>query len=102
MPLQWKLLFPGMYFRQCLSIHETFLRRADFKISRSANFNPDKPAPYDQEGEVVFICIDVEANERNASQITEIGVATLDTRDLKSLTPGKRGENWSAKLRARH
>ena len=51
---------------------------------------------------MVFVCVDVEANERNSSQITEIGIATLDTRDLKSLAPGERGANWLNKIRARH
>jgi hypothetical protein len=50
----------------------------------------------------VFVCVDVEANERNANQITEIGIAALDTRDLKSLVPGERGANWMTKIRARH
>ena len=75
---------------------------ADYEQSRSADFDPDKQAPYEQEGDVVFVCVDVEANERNANQITEIGIATLDTRDLKSLIPGARGVNWQAKIRARH
>ena len=51
---------------------------------------------------MVFVCVDVEANERNSAQITEIGVATLDTRDLKSLLPGESGTNWLGKIRARH
>jgi hypothetical protein len=51
---------------------------------------------------VVFICFDVESYERSHSQITEIGIATLDTRDLINLPPGEDGENWRSKIRARH
>ncbi|KAG0646862.1 Good for full DBP5 activity 2 [Hyphodiscus hymeniophilus] len=71
-------------------------------ISRPAVFKPDQPAAYDQESDVVFICVDIEANERNSTQITEIGISTLDTRDLKGLVPGERGVNWFSKIRARH
>lgn len=70
--------------------------------SRSDDIDFDKPTPYEREGDVVFVCIDVEANERNSKQITEVGISTLDTRDLRSLAPGERGENWIDKIRARH
>ena len=50
----------------------------------------------------VFICVDVEAFERDHSIITEIGVATLDTLDLVGVAPGVNGENWHSKIRARH
>lgn len=75
---------------------------AEIRLCRSADFDPRKAAPYDQESEVVFVCIDIEANERNSSQITEIGIATLDTRDVMSVAPGERGINWMNKIRARH
>lgn len=51
---------------------------------------------------VVFVCIDVEAYERAHHKITEVGVATLDTRDLNDLAPGHDGEAWRKKIRARH
>lgn len=44
----------------------------------------------------------MEANERNSSQITEIGIATLDTEDIQKLSPGKGGVNWMDVIRARH
>ena len=65
-------------------------------------FDTEKPALYSQEESVVFVCVDVEAYERNTRQITEIGIATLDTRDLESLNPGDGGVNWWEKIRARH
>lgn len=75
--------------------------RTNFESSRP-EFHSDKLAPYEQEGSVIFISVDIEANERNASQITEIGIATLDTRDIKSIVPGQGGKNWMDKIRARH
>jgi hypothetical protein len=65
-------------------------------------FDTKQPAPYNQEEPVVFVCVDVEAYERNTRQITEIGIATLDTKDLASLNPGDGGVNWWKKIRARH
>lgn len=61
-----------------------------------------KPAPYPQEGSVIFICIDVEAYEFSPNPITEIGVATLDTADIAGVAPGENGRNWFKKIRARH
>ena len=43
-----------------------------------AAFAPDQPAQFTQELDVVFVCVDVEAYERNASIITEIGIATAE------------------------
>ncbi|KAI9050016.1 hypothetical protein LZ554_006161 [Drepanopeziza brunnea f. sp. 'monogermtubi'] len=72
------------------------------KLPPSAVFDAGKPALYQREGSVVFVCVDVEAYERNARQVTEIGVATLDTSDLASLPPGEGGAEWMKKIRARH
>ncbi|KAF1917951.1 hypothetical protein BDU57DRAFT_494404 [Ampelomyces quisqualis] len=60
------------------------------------------PAPFEFEQAVVFICVDVESYERAHHKITEIGVATLDTRDLVGVAPGKDGEEWRKKIKARH
>jgi hypothetical protein len=60
------------------------------------------PAPFDFEQSVVFICVDVESYERAHHKITEIGVATLDTRDLVDVAPGTDGEEWKKMIRARH
>jgi hypothetical protein len=46
--------------------------------------------------------VDVESYERAHHKITEIGVATLDTRDLVGVAPGKDGENWRSEVCARH
>ena len=62
----------------------------------------EKRAPYTQEDSVIFISVDVEAYERDHNRITEIGIATLDTVDIGTMSPGKRGINWMKAIRARH
>jgi hypothetical protein len=59
-------------------------------------------APFAFDQLVVFICVDVESYEKAHNKITEIGVATLDTRDLVGTAPGKDGEDWRVKIKARH
>lgn len=56
--------------------------------------------PFDQD--VIFIAVDVEAYERPPRMVTEVGVATLDTRDLIKHAPGEVGESWQKFIRARH
>jgi hypothetical protein len=60
------------------------------------------PAPFAFDQSVVFICVDVESYDKAHDKITEIGVATLDTQDLAGVAPGKDGEDWRAKIKARH
>ncbi|MCJ1417033.1 hypothetical protein MMC32_003372 [Xylographa parallela] len=62
----------------------------------------NSPAPYVFENSVVFVCVDVESFERSHSQITEIGISTLDTNDLIGFAPGPGGKDWMAKIRSRH
>ena len=62
----------------------------------------NKPPPFTPEDSVVFICVDIEAFERNHDLITEIGIATLDTADITALSPGHGGTNWMKVIRARH
>jgi hypothetical protein len=64
--------------------------------------DPELPAPFEFEKSVVFVCVDVESFERAHHKITEVGVATLDTRDLIGVAPGKDGEGWREKIKARH
>ena len=61
-----------------------------------------KAAPYPFDLDVVFICVDVEAYEREHRAITEIGISSLDTRDLINLAPGEGGTDWLKKIRSRH
>lgn len=64
--------------------------------------NVNFPSIFSMEDDLIFVCVDVEANERNHSQITEIGIATLDTRDITLLAPDEGGKNWFSKIRPRH
>jgi hypothetical protein len=70
--------------------------------SLSTAVDPSLPAPFAFDQSVVFICVDVESHERAHHKITEVGVATLDTRDLFGVAPGENGEAWREKIRARH
>ena len=58
--------------------------------------------PYEFEDSVVFIAFDVEAYERAPKQITEIGISTLDTNDIRVLPPGPGGEYWRQLIKSRH
>lgn len=52
--------------------------------------------------DVVFLSIDLEAYEFAQDKITEIGVATLDTRELAGVEPGAKAGSWLSKIRTRH
>jgi hypothetical protein len=82
--------------------YDDAFRDAMANLPPPKDFTVENPAPYKQDGSVVFVCVDVEAYERNTRQITEIGIATLDTKDLESLSPGAGGVNWRKMIRARH
>lgn len=60
------------------------------------------PAPFTSDRSVVFVCVDVESYEKDHKKITEVGIASLDTRHLAGLAPGENGENWRATIKARH
>lgn len=62
----------------------------------------EKPAPHPFDRDVVFVSIDVEAYERAQNLITEVGISTLDTADIRSLAPGQGGSNWMECIRSRH
>lgn len=61
-----------------------------------------KPAPFSRDSDVIFICLDVEAWERDNKKITEIGICLLDTRDLLGVAPGQHAKNWFRMIRAQH
>ncbi|GAB1320616.1 Good for full DBP5 activity protein 2 [Madurella fahalii] len=71
---------------------------------------PDKPAvlgvhlPITQEpeGSVLFVAIDIEAYEENQALITEVGIAMLDTNDIRGVAPGDGGQDWFQLISARH
>ncbi|KAL1796080.1 hypothetical protein ACET3X_006304 [Alternaria dauci] len=70
--------------------------------TKSPAIDPSMPAPFPFDQDVVFVCVDVESYERAHHKITEVGVATLDTRELVGVPPGENGAEWRNKIRARH
>ena len=58
------------------------------------------PCPFDTNP--IFISVDVECNELQKSQVTEVGLAMLDTASLKNIAPGLNGTNWHSAIKARH
>ncbi|KAL6233694.1 hypothetical protein BDW75DRAFT_241755 [Aspergillus navahoensis] len=62
----------------------------------------NKPVPYPFWTMPVFISVDIEVHERSHSQVTEIGISTLDTRDLIGVAPGTNGEEWQSRIQSRH
>lgn len=64
--------------------------------------DPSLPSPFPFDQEPIIISFDVEAWEMSPNPITEVGIATLDTRDLKGIAPGRVGTDWQKLIRARH
>ncbi|PYI10436.1 hypothetical protein BO78DRAFT_361077 [Aspergillus sclerotiicarbonarius CBS 121057] len=61
-----------------------------------------KAVPHPFWREPVFISIDIESNERCHTQITEVGVSTLDMLSLVGIPPGEKGEQWRSRIQSRH
>ncbi|KAK3723563.1 hypothetical protein LTR37_001815 [Vermiconidia calcicola] len=59
-------------------------------------------APYAFDSDIIFIAVDAEAFEEGRHQVTEVGIATLDTRDLINQPPGTNGQDWQECISARH
>lgn len=53
-------------------------------------------------GDVVFVCMDVEAIEMSPNPISEIGIAILDVRDLNGVQSGPTGKDWWQFIKAYH
>ena len=66
------------------------------------NIDLTKPTPNHFHRNIVFISVDVECYERGHHILTEIGISTLDTKDLHGLAPGQGGVAWMKKIRVRH
>jgi len=58
--------------------------------------------PCHPEGDVVLVCVDVEAYEFNHDLVTEIGFAVLDTRKLANVPPGSDLKVWFSFIEGRH
>jgi hypothetical protein len=61
-----------------------------------------KPVPFKPRESVRFVCIDVEAYERDTTLVTEVGLAVLDTEDIIDIPPGDRGKDWFPLVQAYH
>ncbi|KAG8631177.1 hypothetical protein KVT40_000317 [Elsinoe batatas] len=72
------------------------------ETSNKEAFDSAMSAPFPFHESTVIISVDVEAHERMKNIITEIGISTLDTNDLRGVPPGPLGTNWREKIRARH
>lgn len=66
------------------------------------NWNINLAPPFRNEWSVRFVCVDVEAYERNHSIVTEIGIAMLDTDDVIGVAPGEKGRNWFPLIETHH
>jgi hypothetical protein len=82
--------------------YDTAVKAAAAKLPPTTSFHAGQLAQFAQEGSVVFVCVDVEAYERNTKLVTEIGIATLDTEDIAFVVPGEGGTNWMSCIRTRH
>ncbi|KAF9889100.1 hypothetical protein FE257_008077 [Aspergillus nanangensis] len=65
-------------------------------------FDLKRPAPHAFWKDAVFISVDIESNERCHTQVTEVGISMLDTRDLVGVPPGQEGGQWRARVKSRH
>ncbi|PHH71740.1 hypothetical protein CDD83_5108 [Cordyceps sp. RAO-2017] len=53
-------------------------------------------------GRVVFVCMDLEALETAPHPVSEVGIAVLDTDDIRSAPPGEDGSAWWPSIKAYH
>lgn len=61
-----------------------------------------EPVRWETFNNPIFFSIDVEWNERNQTQVTEIGISSLDTIDIHGIPPGPHGENWVKHIKSAH
>ena len=90
---------PNLTYEESLIAQEEYERAAGIKLP---HLDTTKHAPYPFNQSVVFVCVDVEAYEKNNRVITEVGISTLDTLDIQGVAPGEGGAGWMSKIRARH
>lgn len=62
----------------------------------------EAPAPFEQDGHVVFVCFDIETYEKNPGLVTELGFAILDTQKLVGVPPGAGARDWFDLIQSRH
>lgn len=89
----------GEFRSRCLVLTRLLITAV---ASAAVGWNVEKPAPFITESSVRFVCVDVEAYERDADIITEIGLSVLDTEDIMDIPPGEDGKNWFPKIKTYH
>lgn len=77
-------------------------QQPSFSNGRIEAIDVQVPARWNFHDTPIFISIDLEWNERYPSQVTEVGISTLDTMDMRGVVPGHYGENWMSLIRSRH
>lgn len=85
-----------------LGLRETVQGHQAAQSRPAPAIDPSKPVPFAFDQSVVFVCVDVESYEGDHHKITEVGIATLDTRDLQGIAPGDNGKAWRELIQARH
>lgn len=87
-----------------LGLRSSITEHANSSRIPRMGWNGNIPAPFRIEGNVRFVCVDVEAWERATHIVTEVGLAILDTRDTKNIPPGGAdvGYNWFPLIKSHH
>ncbi|KAI2630800.1 hypothetical protein GGR54DRAFT_170867 [Hypoxylon sp. NC1633] len=70
--------------------------------SSASNWNVSMPVPFEVNNPVRFVCVDIEAWEKERHVVTEIGFAVLDTKDIMRVAPGNDGHNWFPLVKSYH
>ena len=71
---------------------QDLLRLREGKVARNGNYWQD----------VVFVCIDVEAIELTPNPISEVGIAILDSKDIRNVRQGPCGSDWWKYFKCHH
>lgn len=90
---------PNHTWEESQAAQQAYERAAGLKLP---DLITTEPAPYPFDQDVVFVSVDVEAYEKDHHKVTEIGISTLDTLDLRNTPPGEGGSEWMKKIRSRH
>lgn len=77
-------------------------RAGDGMANKLSEPDFNRPVVNEPENFVLFVAIDVEAWEQDQGLITEIGIAILDTMEIKDIAPGEGCRNWFPLIEARH
>ncbi|KAI0024745.1 hypothetical protein F4780DRAFT_775680 [Xylariomycetidae sp. FL0641] len=72
------------------------------RTDTASTWDPSQQVPFKARESMRFVCVDVEAYERDANVITEIGFAVLDTEDTMDVPPGESGRNWFSLIKTFH